>query len=213
LNTPIHKAGEAVPDDLSAIKAGRRATARVRRAGLLPRRADAAKVVADRGVPELTAGLPASAVITGYWPTDDEFDVCPLLLRLGADGHQIALPVVVAPGLPLIFRQWRRGDRLEAGFMGICAPLPGAPELDPDLVLVPFLEADRRGLRLGYGGGYYDRTLTRLRHLGQVVAIGVGFAGQIVDEVPHDDLDARLDAVLTEDGLTKTGTEDAKVST
>jgi len=152
--------------------------------------------LAGAGV-DLTPG----AVIAGYWPKDDEFDIGPLLSRLSADGHPIALPVVVAPGVPLIFRQWRDGDGLEPGFMDIPAPLPDAPELKPDIVLVPFLQADRYGFRLGYGGGYYDRTLTLLRAKGQILAIGVGFAGQIADDVPHDARDARLDGILTEGGL------------
>ncbi|VAW13618.1 5-formyltetrahydrofolate cyclo-ligase [hydrothermal vent metagenome] len=190
--TPIRK---------SADKTERRVIARARRATLLPLRADAAWRVARRGLRNIGPQCAAGAIIAGYFPQDEEFDVMPLLERLRAGGHRVVLPVVVARRCPLVFRQWRQGEEPVPGAMGIPTPPATAPQLRPDIVLVPFLEADEHGYRLGYGGGYYDRTLAELRARGDVTAIGVGFADQIVAEVLHDRHDARLDAILTEKGL------------
>ena len=81
---------------------------------------------------------------------------------------------------------------------GTRAPMPDAPEMEPDLLIVPMLAFDRSGFRLGYGGGFYDRTLERLRSMKPVTAVGVAFAGQEVAYVPHDDLDQPLDWIVTE---------------
>lgn len=186
---------------VSALKAERRVIAKARRAALLPRRIKAGLQVAARGLADIRPDLGKEAVIAGYFPQDEEFDVGPLLQRLRAGGHRVVLPVVVARDTPLVFRQWREGEAAIPGVMGIPVPPATAPRLRPDIVLVPFLEADGDGFRIGYGGGYYDRTLADLRARGEVFAIGVGFAGQIVYKVPHDGLDARLDAILTEKGL------------
>ena len=103
-------------------------------------------------------------------------------------------------GLPLVFRAWKPGDPLNAGVWGIQEPLPSAPALDPDILLVPLLAFDTRGYRLGYGGGFYDRTLAGFRMRKRVVAIGVAFDEQRIDAVPHTDYDQRLDWVLTPSG-------------
>lgn len=84
---------------------------------------------------------------------------------------------------------------------GMAEPHPQAEAVTPSVLLVPLLAFDRTGYRLGYGGGFYDRTLEALRMVGPITAIGIAYAGQMVDAVPHDDLDQRLDAVLTEAGL------------
>jgi len=141
------------------------------------------------------------AVVAGYWPMGDELDVRPLLERLAADGRAVALPVVAAKGQPLEFRRWRPGDLLEAGAHGTRHPLAAAAAVEPDLVLVPLLAFDDGGWRLGYGGGYYDRTLALLRARKPVVAVGVGYAAQRVAAVPRDGRDQRLDWMMTERGL------------
>ncbi len=144
------------------------------------------------------ARSPAPAV-SGYWPMGDEFDVRPLMIRLSERGHVCALPVVVERGGALVFRRWRPGDRLaEAGF-GTHEPGAHAAEAVPDIVLAPLLAFDDTGRRLGYGGGFYDRTLRALRAARQVIAVGVGYQAQRVDEVPSGDGDEKLDWIVTEE--------------
>ncbi len=144
------------------------------------------------------ARMPAPAV-SGYWPMRDEFDVRPLMTRLAERGHVCALPVVVARGEALVFRRWRPGDALvEAGF-GTREPGAEAAATVPDIVLAPLLAFDEAGRRLGYGGGYYDRTLRALRVAGRVLAVGVGYQAQRVDEVPSGDGDETLDWIVTEE--------------
>lgn len=130
----------------------------------------------------------------------EEFDDRPLLAYFASSGHPCALPVVVAKDMPLEFRRWRPGDRLVASGFGIEVPGSDAPRLQPTVLLVPLLAFDAEGHRLGYGGGYYDRSLAMLRQHGPVLAIGVAFAGQAVDEVPHGPGDQRLDWIVTEEG-------------
>jgi 5-formyltetrahydrofolate cyclo-ligase len=145
--------------------------------------------------------IPAGAVVAGYWPMGDEIDPRPLMARLAARGCSLALPVVTAPGQALDFRAWAPGEPLEAGRYGTRHPALSALPLVPTVLLVPLVAFDRSGGRLGYGGGYYDRTLERLRARSQVVAIGVAFAAQEVSLVPRDRHDQPLDLVLTEAGL------------
>jgi 5-formyltetrahydrofolate cyclo-ligase len=141
---------------------------------------------------------PAGAIVAGFWPMGREIDIRPLLHALHDRGHPIGLPVTPKRGLPLSFRRWRPGDELARGPMGTSQPLPGAEPLTPDWLLVPLLAFDRAGRRLGYGGGYYDRTLAALPG---ATAIGVAYACQALDEVPAGPDDARLAAIATEAGL------------
>lgn len=140
-------------------------------------------------------------VVAGYWPLSAEIDPIPLMNRLAGRNCRLVLPVVMERGHKLVFRAWAPGDPLEPGTHGTFHPLPDAPELVPSLVLVPLLAFDRKGFRLGYGGGYYDRTLESLRRNAHLKTIGVGFAAQEVPSVPHDGHDQRLDGVATENGL------------
>lgn len=174
---------------------------------VLRRRASASR---DNSVPagdwsrqlldNLTAAgaVPANAAVSGFWPIGAEIDVRPLLLSLSSSGHAAALPVVMGRGQPLVFRAWKDGDAMGVGPFGIREPLDSAAEIVPQVLLVPLLAFDRAGYRLGYGGGFYDRTLADLRSRGDVVAIGVAWAGQEVPHVPHDNYDQRLDWILTE---------------
>ena len=142
---------------------------------------------------------PKSAV-SGYWPMAEEMDVRPLMARLHAKGHAIALPVVVGKGKPLIFRRWQPGSALgEAGF-GLHQPSADAPALVPEILLVPLLAFDPFGFRLGWGGGFYDRTLEALRKVHPVIAIGVAYAAQRVERVPRTERDQPLDWVVTDEG-------------
>ncbi len=137
-------------------------------------------------------------VVSGYWPMRDEIDVVPLLNRLSQQGISCALPIVMGKGLPLVFRLWRPGDPLAAGPFGTSEPLADAPEMVPTLVMAALLAFDQSGGRLGYGGGFYDRSLAGLRRSGAVQAVGVAFDTQEVDEAPKAEYDQRLDWVVTE---------------
>lgn len=143
--------------------------------------------------------LSESHTVAGYWPIRDELDCRPLLERLRAAGHRIALPVVMGRGEPLQFRLWIEGAALMPAGFGTMAPAEGAPPCVPDLVLLPLCGFDDRGTRLGYGGGYYDRTLAALPR--PVRRVGLAFAAQELDTIPRDRHDIPLDAVITEDGV------------
>ncbi len=141
------------------------------------------------------------ASLSGFYPYQAEINVLPLLARLASEGWQTALPVVMAKGAPLTFRAWAPGEPTGRGIWDIHIPLETAPELQPDVLLVPMLAFDRRGYRLGYGGGFYDRTLAELRKLKPVTAIGVAYAEQELAEVPVSEFDEPLDWILTERGV------------
>jgi 5-formyltetrahydrofolate cyclo-ligase len=138
------------------------------------------------------------AVVSGFWPIKDEIDIRPLMIELHNGGCQLALPVVQGRGKPLLFRAWRPGDPLEQGVFGTLQPTPKRETLEPDALIVPMLACDEGGWRLGYGGGFYDRTLLGLRGRKAVTAVGVGFTAQFIDSVPHGPDDQRLDWLLTD---------------
>lgn len=150
-------------------------------------------------------GIHPGTIVSGYWPMFTEIDVRPLLARL--EQHQVscALPVVTAQNEPLIFRRWHPRDALEGGVFGTMHPLPGVPEVRPDVIIAPLLAVDRAGYRLGYGGGYYDRTLSALRRQGPLTVIGVGYAVQLVERVPRGELDQKVDWILTDAALVQAG--------
>ena len=136
-------------------------------------------------------------VLAGYMPMRTEIDPLPAMaVHQGAVG----VPVIIGAGQPLRFREWGPGVAMVAGTFGARVPAEGAWVV-PQVLIVPLLAFDARGYRLGYGGGFYDRTLQGLRAGGPVVAVGFAFAAQEVDEVPVDGFDQRLDAVVTEQGV------------
>lgn len=141
---------------------------------------------------------PKGAVVSAFWPMGEEINVRPLLDAMHERRYRCCLPVVVKRGLPLVFREWTPQTMLVAGGFGVSVPPPASAELVPDLLIVPLLAFDRTGHRLGYGAGFYDRSLAKLRASGNPLAVGVAFAGQEVPGVPHDDSDARLDWIVTE---------------
>ncbi len=156
--------------------------------------------------PGLRALLSPGAVIAGYMPIGSELDCQPLMYKMAAAGASLCLPVVTAPDAPLLFRRWAPDDPLVTGSFGVSEPTAAAPTVSPQVLLVPMLAFDRAGNRLGYGGGYYDRTLKALRAANAdragIVAIGVAFAGQLRDKVPVSEDDQPLDWILTEVGAT-----------
>lgn len=186
-------------DDLK--KDMRREAKAVRRAAFARLGPRAADDIARHGIG--FAGRPAPAVVSGFLAIGDEIDPAPLMQRLIGEGYRLCLPVMEGKGKPLVFRAWSPGEPLAETTWGIREPLPAAPVLDPDIVLGPLLAFDRDGYRLGYGGGFYDRTLARLRALKPIVSIGIAFDEQKVDAVPHVDYDERLDWILTPTGPLK----------
>ncbi|ABD90334.1 5-formyltetrahydrofolate cyclo-ligase [Rhodopseudomonas palustris] len=181
---------------LDPSKTDLRTAALARRQTLGPEHRTAAAIaLAVRPFPlQITPGK----VVAGYFPLRGEFDPRPLLQALAGQGARLALPAIVAPDRPLAFRAWRPGDDLVRGRLNIPEPSSDAATLIPSIVLVPLAAFDRAGHRIGYGGGYYDRSLEALRRDGAVTAIGIGFAVQEIPLVPALAHDARLDLVLTE---------------
>ncbi|MDX2205203.1 MAG: 5-formyltetrahydrofolate cyclo-ligase [Hyphomicrobiaceae bacterium] len=145
------------------------------------------------------------AVVSGFASLPGELDCMPLLHRLAGDGVRLALPRVEGKGKPLSFRAWAPGDATQPGVWGIAEPGPDRAVLEPDILLVPLLAVDRAGWRLGYGGGFYDRSLAALRRLKPIIAIGLAYDAQVVDAVPHLDYDEPLDWVLTPSGALRCG--------
>jgi len=139
------------------------------------------------------------AIVSGYWPVRGEIDPLPLLAHLHSIGHCCGLPVMVGRAQPLVFRQWHPDMEMESGGFGIPVPPETMDEVIPDLLLVPFLAFDNEGYRLGYGGGYYDRTLAKLRaHNADLLAVGVAYGAQKTDKLPREATDQPLDLVVTE---------------
>lgn len=187
------------PDILEAKKA-LRARIKAWRAGLgVEAMVRAADAVAGHGLDFLQIQQ-KRAVISGFSSMPDEFRVWPLLRRLHGEGHALAMPVMQGKGKPLVFRAWAPGDAMEKAVWGIAEPKADKPALEPDIVLLPLLAFDIAGWRLGYGGGYYDRTLEGLRARKPIVAVGLAYDEQRIDAVPHLDYDERLDWVLTPSG-------------
>jgi 5-formyltetrahydrofolate cyclo-ligase len=159
----------------------------------------AAQAVADHGLGFL-GSLADDVVISGFSPLPDEFRAWPLLRRLSGEGRTLAMPVMVGRGQPLIFRAWAPGDAMDRAVWGIAEPKVDKAELEPDVVIAPLLAFDTTGWRLGYGGGFYDRTLKKLRSHKEIIVVGLAFDEQQVDAVPHLDYDQRLDWVLRPSG-------------
>jgi 5-formyltetrahydrofolate cyclo-ligase len=185
--------------DIVAAKRALRQQIKVWREGLsAAQRLQTAKALADHGLGFL--GRAPGDVVSGFASMADELDAMPLLRRLAADGWRLALPLVEGKGKPLQFRAWTPGDAMDSGVWGIAEPKADKAVLEPDVLLVPLLAFDAEGWRLGYGGGFYDRTLRLLRSRKPVIAVGLAFDAQRVDAVPHLDYDERLDWVLTPSG-------------
>jgi len=149
---------------------------------------------------------PPSAVIAAYWPKGREFDPIPVLEQALENGHICALPVVQADSKILRFMPWTRHTPLAKGAFGILEPAQGAGEdfIEPDIIIVPLLAFDRRGHRLGQGGGYYDATLAHLRTKKNVIAVGVGYADQaVLFPLPAEEHDQKLDWIITPQGAQK----------
>jgi 5-formyltetrahydrofolate cyclo-ligase len=157
------------------------------------------------GGTRLAARAPTEIAVSGFSAINDEIDPGALMERLRAAGHPLTLPTMQGKGRPLVFRSWKPGDDMAPAVWGIAEPLSSRPQVFPDIVLVPLLAFDAAGHRLGYGGGFYDRSLDQLRRMKPVLAVGVAYDEQQVDAVPHLDYDQPLDWVLTPSGPLKCG--------
>jgi 5-formyltetrahydrofolate cyclo-ligase len=175
------------------------------RTELRARRAELAHAYPDfaRAVAEHAAALKIAdaSVVGGYIAIGDEADPHVLLKKLTLQNCTLAFPRVAAKDEPLVFHRWKPGQNLQRGTYGIPEPSKDWPLAYPKILLVPLLAFDTNGHRLGYGGGYYDRTLDFLRANSTVRAIGVAYAGQEVAELPREGHDHPLDAVITENGV------------
>ena len=185
-------------------KAGLRRIARANRARMAGAPATAAaQSLAQVGLAALAPFLPASGgTVAGYWPVRGELDPLALLRRLHEDGRRLALPAVL-PGGGMEFRFWTPAAEMVAGAFDIPVPPPQSGVMAaPDILLVPLLAFDRQMYRLGYGGGFYDRALARLRReRPQTLAFGLAFGEQEAAPLPREAHDQPLDGVLTPAGL------------
>lgn len=162
-------------------------------------RADAAKAAAD--IFFNSVELKPGQIVAAYWPIRDEIDAKPLLTRLMDSGQPVCLPVVTGEEEPLELRLWENGQPLYPSGFGTLAPSELAPIVVPDVVIIPLLAFDKTGTRLGYGKGYYDRTLARMDT--KPLLIGYAFAAQELDFIPREDHDMPLDLLITESGIVK----------
>ena len=178
----------------AARAAGFAARERVHRDG-----AGAARQAAGHALAAI-APLHHVSVVSAYLPIRTEIDPHPAMLALFGLGLRLCVPVIERRGLPLRFRAWTPGCELARGSFDTRIPCDGE-WLEPEVLLVPLVAFDDRAFRLGYGGGFYDRTIAGLRARGPVHAYGFAYAGQRIAEVPHGETDAPLDGVISEDGL------------
>lgn len=155
----------------------------------------------SRTVLQIIEARQSKEVIAAYWPIGTEADIRVLLSDLQRAGHPLALPRMVGADRPLEFRLFESGDPLSPGPHNIRQPSAEAPLVRPGVVLVPLLAFDKAGYRIGYGAGYYDRTLEALRAAGNLLAIGIAYAGQMVDHIPAEAHDQPLDLIATEEGI------------
>ena len=153
------------------------------------------EIIAARPFPVTIA---PGMIVSGFMPLKSEINPLPLMKTLAAAGAQLALPAIAGRGKPLTMRAYAFGDEFARGQWGIREPKPERPEVFPDVLIVPLACFDRAGHRIGYGAGYYDMTIRRLRDMKKVVAIGIAFAAQEIAKVPATERDERLDLVLTE---------------
>jgi 5-formyltetrahydrofolate cyclo-ligase len=187
----------------SAKTAAVRAKARLRAEALERRRSTPAEIrqafaerLAREGVS--LAKLWRAKIVSAFHPMRDEPDTMPLLAALAAERFLTALPATRRRREPLVFRLWKPGDRILRGAMDIAEPAPESPEVEPDLLFVPLAAFDRLGARIGFGAGFYDRTLAGLRARGSIHAVGVAFSTSEVESVPAEPHDEPLDFILTE---------------
>jgi 5-formyltetrahydrofolate cyclo-ligase len=161
--------------------------------------AGSARLAAGHALEEI-ARLRDVGCVSAYLPVRNEIDPRPVMLSLFGLGYRVCVPIIEGRGRPLRFREWTPGTELVAGPYNV--PMPARGDwLEPGALLVPLVAYDDRAFRLGYGGGFYDRTIHDLRERARVQALGFAYAAQRIAEVPHEPTDAPLDAIVTEMGV------------
>lgn len=194
----------AMTGTVAETKRALRGTAKFVRGRVAPedRRHAAESLVRHAATVPLLAVPPENGVAAAYYPIGGEIDSRLLIDWMRQVGWRIALPTVEQANAPLTFREWLPDVVLDEGPFSTRQPPRGASALPPTVILIPLLAFDAQGYRLGYGGGYYDRTLAALADAGhRAVSVGVAFAVQEIETVPHESWDRRLDMVLTERGV------------
>jgi 5-formyltetrahydrofolate cyclo-ligase len=181
---------------IPALKESTRKQALERRAALKDRVPELSRALAHNFITHVP--IPRSAVVSAYFAIGDEADPTPLIESLRARGHRIVLPRVTGRGKPLDFHLYEEGAKLVPGGFGLSEPARDWPVLEPDVLAVPLLAFDAQGYRVGYGAGFYDRTLQRLRASKPIIAASYCFSTQEFEAVPHDENDQRLDWLVTE---------------
>ncbi len=178
--------------DLAGLKAeARKAAFAARKEAFARGQGQAAGILAD-----FLAGH-GEKVLAGYMPMRTEIDPLP---AMAAHQGPVGVPVILGPGQALKFREWTPGCAMEEGAFKAFIPVEGA-WVEPEVVIVPLVAFDGRGYRLGYGGGFYDRTLEGLRLKRPTIAVGFAFDAQEMNEVPIEETDQKLDFIVTESGV------------
>ncbi len=142
--------------------------------------------------------LPANSKVSVFWPLAEELDTLPLLNGLHAAGHQVLLPIMQGAGKSLLFGSWAPDDKLVEAAFKTLEPSPEQPRMTPDVMLCPLLAFDRKGYRMGYGGGFYDRSIAQIKTQGELLTIGIAFAAQEVDAIITGEFDEPLNMIVTE---------------
>ncbi len=142
-------------------------------------------------------------IVSGFIPIGSEIDPCNLMREIAKMGAKLCLPRINSDTNNIDFHEYKFGDQLEIGKMGLQEPFANKQTLDPDIIFVPLLAFDENLYRLGYGGGYYDRAIAKLRQIKKIITIGIGFDEQKIDNVPIEPHDEKLDYILTEKKLYK----------
>ena len=181
-------------NDLTDIKAAARKAAFTRRKSAF----DAANAAQSGYLSEVLAGY-RGVPLAGYAPMRTEIDPLPAMAEAAAHGP-VGMPVIKAASTPLDFREWTPDCEMEEGTFGAFIPANGV-WIEPEILIVPLVAFDRNGGRLGYGGGFYDRTLERLRARRATLAIGFAFAAQEAEKLPLEPTDQPLDMIITEAGV------------
>ncbi len=174
-----------------------------RKAGFATRKQAHAMGLDKAANAQLTAFLKQqdeNLIISAYMPIRTEVSPLPTMERMVARGRKICVPVIIGAGLPLEFHQWTPDTEMVAGAFGAYIPKDGI-KLIPDIVITPLLAFDAHGYRMGYGGGFYDRTFEQISALKHVQAVGYAYSDQEVLLVPREETDFPLNAVITEKGI------------
>jgi len=193
---------KTTPKDIAKVKADLRSSMIERRAALTEtQRKEKAEKISKAFIGNMP--LNRGDKIACYWPMPGEVDIKILIEILIEEGYMVCLPVTQGKDKPLIFRRYNKGDNLAKQMgLNVQGPSEFAPEITPNIVVVPLIAFDDKGYRLGFGGGYYDRTIEKLKKKSDIMFAGVGYAFQQVKNIPKEKHDERLDCIITEKGIT-----------